>query len=497
MGHGIRHGTGRLSTSAVRRGTLRCVRRTLFLGLLALPACSKSTPSVSIDITTGQETTAFTDAAVKTVEIDVTSPIDMSLMLHQTVTLPSGTFDFGNIANTEQILVTVTGYTAEHKAVMTGQSFDGLLLSSVQGDVPVFIQQKAQWARPPGGLGCSHLGGVVTVRENSAMVVTGGTAPSSQDATKCQTSAMDAYDITTLGGVSSSAYGDVPSTIVSLPSWTDTSGNVYDSQGLFITSTGGTFWDYVLGTPSSSTCLGFSSWADVAGGAAIADNANNSGAWWVVGGTRTAGPPTDQVLNVAQTCTMSPVKLNSPRLGAAAAWIENVGLVVAGGSGDASSAGLEVLPMGSANTSFTAVPYKADPVVGGSVIGYGGGLLLVGGVDGDTAAAPRVVYPTPTCTPPCTATPVATTPALPRLRNTAAFQLSSSQALLVGTDDMGMTQTFVLDLPATGGINVTPAPLREPRRGGSAVLSPVGSVAMLGGEHPDGTPALSVELFAP
>jgi hypothetical protein len=138
---------------------------------------------VSIDITTGQETTAFADAAVHTVKIDVTSPIDMSVMLSKTVTLPNGTFDFGDIPNTEQIFVTATGYAAGNKAVMTGQSFDGILLSSVQSDIPVFIQRKGQWARPPGGLGCSHLGGVVTVREDSAMVLTGGTAPSSQDGT--------------------------------------------------------------------------------------------------------------------------------------------------------------------------------------------------------------------------------------------------------------------------------------------------------------------------
>jgi hypothetical protein len=314
--------------------------------------------------------------------------------------------------------------------------------------------------------------------------------------------AMDAYDITTLGGVTSGAYGDVPSTIVSLPTFTDANGNVNDSQGLFITSVGGTFWDYVLGAPSTATCSGFSSWADVAGGAAIAaqTTTGNSGAWWVVGGTRATGAPTGQVLYVDPSCAMTGLTLNSPRLGAAAAWIENVGLVVAGGTGDATSTGLEVLPMGNMNSSFTAVPYPPDPIVGGSLIAFNGLLLLVGGVRGDKPADPAFLSPVCT-TPPCTYGSVAMTPALPPLRNTTAFQLSASQALLVGTDDTGMTQTFVLDVATMKGgtvtVSVTPAPLREPRRGATAILSPVGSVAMIGGEHQDGTPALSVELFAP
>jgi hypothetical protein len=195
---------------------------------------------------------------------------------------------------------------------------------------------------------------------------------------------------------------------------------------------------------------------------------------------------------------MTGLTLNSPRLGAAAAWIENVGLVVAGGSGDATSTGLEVLPMGNMNSSFNAVPYPPDPIVGASLIAFNGLLLLVGGVRGNTPAEPRFLNPT--CTPPCAIVQADVMPALPPLRNTTAFQLSGSQALLVGTDDTGMTQTFVLDVAATKSaitVTATNAPLREPRRGATAILSPVGSIAMVGGEHQDGTPALSVELFAP
>jgi hypothetical protein len=44
---------------------------------------------------------------------------------------------------------------------------------------------------------------------------------------------------------------------------------------------------------------------------------------------------------------------------------------------------------------------------------------------------------------------------------------------------------------------VTEMPLREPRRGATAVPAPNGTLALMGGVHLDGTPALSVEMFFP
>src|SRR5262249_49084088 len=68
------------------------VRRALPALVLALPACHSTAP-FNIDVTTGQETTAFTDApAVVRVDVTVTSPIDASLKLTAT-SQPSGTFD--------------------------------------------------------------------------------------------------------------------------------------------------------------------------------------------------------------------------------------------------------------------------------------------------------------------------------------------------------------------------------------------------------------------
>ncbi len=61
-----------------------------------------------------------------------------------------------------------------------------------------------------------------------------------------------------------------------------------------------------------------------------------------------------------------------------------------------------------------------------------------------------------------------------------------------------MIRTFVVDLSnAADAITSTEAPLREPRRGATPIVGPNDTVALVGGEHADGTPATSIELFTP
>jgi hypothetical protein len=460
--------------------------------LAALPACSSSSTALSIDITTGQETTALTDLGVKDLTITLTSPVDATFNISRTAA-PTGTFDFGQIPNTEYISVAVSATNAANEKVMTGASLDGLLLSAVSGDISVFLQERLAWARPPGGFQCSHLNGVATVRENASFVLTSGTATGKN----CDPTDIDVYDMFGLTGDQSAAMlGLVPTTMVSLLS----SANSADPQVLAINATGGVFWDYdTLAQNTGCPPSAFSAWSSVSGGAAIADTDGSSGTWYVVGATRTTGDPTNVVLEVGADCTTSEIQLNTPRRGAAAAWVPNIGLVVAGGSPEPGSAGVEVLAPG--QNGFTAAPFPPDATTGAAMIPYGtpSGVLLVGGMNEGVAQPPRQLNPTCDSTTSCNVTTHTSVPQLPALTQTAAYTIATGQGLIIGTDPSGMTRTFKLDMSgnAMNPFPIVEAPLREPRRGAISIPSPTGGIALLGGEHADGTPATSIELFQP
>ncbi len=471
--------------------------------LIAVAACSNSDTPIAIDITPGQETTAFTDADVSKLVVKISSDIDTTLSLSATASPDGGTFDFGEIPNTEQITVTVTGLTASGTTTMAGQSLADLPLDAISGgELPVFVQQKGQWSRPPGGLACAHVGGVASVQENRAFILTGGTLAKGS-ASGCDATAIDTYDMLGLTGDDpTSAYGDVPLTIVSLPA---SSSN--DALGLFIAPNGGQFWDYDTGQAATQCSVGIttSTWADLAGGGVIAGDA---GEWFVVGGTR-SGTPTDAVLQINADCSTTFMTLNTARSGAAAVWVEGVGLVVAGGS--STGGGYELLAFSDQNAVNTSTTFASQcqplPVKGASIVPDGAtgasAFWLVGGMDGETAwqeAYINLSGGTGAC-----GAMVATQPPLPQLTATSAFPVTGG-AILVGTDASGMTVSYLLTsttvVPDGGTVGetfltATPKPLREPRSGATAVIGPTNSVAILGGQHTDGTPATSIEMYVP
>lgn len=465
------------------------VRRALPAFLLALPACSSTTP-LGIDITTGQETTAFTDApAVARVDVAVTSPIDSSLKLKVT-SAPGGTFDLGTVPSDTYFTVNVSGFTdaGGTDQVMSGQSLTGLLAGGVSGDMPVFLQRTGQWARPPGGLACSHVGGVATVKENRAFLLTGGTRATGD--TSCDMNKVDAYDMFGLTGlVTGDAFSPVPATMVSLLP----SDNAPDAQVLLIAASGAVFLDYTTGGTQAASlptlATGSFTFADVAGGTAIPAS---NGRWFVVGATRQTGDPTQAVLEVDADGTLGGYLLSAKRLGAAATWVDGTGLVVAGGSdGDP---GLEVL-FDNGATSFALRPYPNDGTVGAAAVDNGANsVLLVGGMLDGMSAPTRTLDLT--CTGTCTQVTLGAISLPVTLQNANAYLIASGHAMVVGDDlsDAGQTHSYVVDV---GHNTVTEAPLREPRRRATPVLSPNGTLAMVGGEHLDGSPALSIELFTP
>lgn len=240
------------------------------------------------------------------------------------------------------------------------------------------------------------------------------------------------------------------------------------------------WWD--LGTDASGDAprpQGLASWADVAGGRTVTAP---DGSAFVVGATR-ADPPSQWVVEIAPTGELFARALATPRAGAAATWVDGRGLVVVGGS--ASGAGAELLVVGT--QAFAPLAYPADATRGAALVALDGARVLrAGGRDANGAFATSVELELG-CVTGCAPLDRAE---VVELDDAAGFPLGDGEALLVGRDATG----------ATGGVRVgsagaTPTPLREPRSDATAIATPTGHVAVLGGMRPSGEPATSVELF--
>ncbi len=472
------------------------VRRLLPSLVLLLPACSASPAQIDIDVTAGQETDAFTVApAITQVNITVTS---LDGTIDSTVSAaPGQPFDFvDNFDDSEQVDIAVTGL-AGTATVMGGQSLTGLLLSAIQGTLPIFAQRKEQWSRPPGGLAASHVNGVAGVVQDRYLLLTGGT-----NATGDTTSSavnVDTYDILGLTGdatqdAAGTAFSPTAQNVVPIPA----SDNNTDSQVLVLSKDGGAIvYDYTMGSYSTSPALptGLTAWSDVTGGAVLSDNAGDT---FIVGGTRASGATTavvDITVDDNGDVVATNYPLNFPREGAAAAYLAGIGLVVAGGNDTAP--GVELLtPTG---IGFVPLDFPVDNVRGAGAVIYGSaGMLLIGGVDpaNDGMSGVTRQFALTTCVTSCMPTllPMLTLPV--PLTGVSAYQLATGRAIAVGNEvgGTGQTRSFIVDTTLTAPVE---ALLREPRSGASVVPAPNATLALFGGQHPDGTPALSVELFLP
>lgn len=459
------------SRRALTSARLRAALAALTAGLAA---CSSEPRAVPIDVMTGQESDTFSvDPKVTRVDVVLTTLEGTTVKASAE---PGGTFDLGELPEDQQITIEVTGVDVGGATVARGRTLSGILLASVEGAIPVFVQRVNQWARPPNGLVHAHVGAPAGVLSEQLLLLTGGASAAGKDG-PVEPDKSDFYDLFGYGGSLASTFPRVPSTIVSL-------GSVF----LLIDAAGATWINYAEGsTPEATAPDGLDSFGLVAGGSAIRAS---EGRTFVVGATR-SGEPTDAVLEVNDDGTLTAHKLAQPRRGAAAVWVEGVGLVVAGGS--ASGAGVELLSEG--GTAF--VPrdaFPADPTEGaGAVIDPPGGVALIGGAAGGVAAATRRLDPT--CVGECAVTVVegATIPVA--IGGVSAYALDGARAIVLGSEigGEGLTRTFLVEI----GGSVTELPLREPRRGATPIPAPNGTLVLLGGEHPDGTPALSVESFFP
>jgi hypothetical protein len=442
------------------------------LAFVCLAACKSATP-FGLDVTAGQEKDAFSaDPAVTRVDVAVTS-LDGSVNLTVSAA-PGETFDLGTVKDDQQIGVEVTGVDATGATVMRGRSLYGIPLTGISGALPIFAQRTGQWARPPVGLKQAHVGGVGAVLGERYVLVTGG-ATATGDVASADPKQLDAYDLLNLTSAVSTAFPRTPASLASL-------GEVL----LLIDATGATWVDYTSDSTYDATLpTGLASFGDLAGGATVAAT---DGSLYVVGGTR-PGATTRAVLQIGTDGTLTAFATVAARKGAAALWIDTIGLVIAGGAPD--GAGVEVLASGA--TAFAQRGYPADATEGAGAVTDGGkGLALIGGTLGGMPAATRILDPA--CLGDSCAAKESADATLPgAFARVSAYALAGTQILVVAdeADGMNLTRSFLVDLVG----KVTELPLKEPRRGAIAVPTPLASLAIVGGEHPDGTPATAVELF--
>lgn len=465
--------------------------KTLPLGLvlpalgLSLLGCASEPWTLTIEVVPGHEATAFQeDPPVARIEVTATAAEgDVTV---SAAAAPGGELDFGEIPAQRAYTFEVRGLDAGGATVVRGRSAAGIYLAALTGDVlPLFAQRTGRWARPPGELAASRVGAPGAALAERYLVLTGGAAAGGGAAGDVDPARIDAYDLAVWGGSATS--GALPRAARSL---------VVRGDLLLTLDDEGATWTDLAGGQSAEASLpeGLGSFAEVAGGRTIEASDGRS---FVVGATRSGaatgapGEPSDKVLVVGADGALSVAKLRHARAGAAAVWVEGLGLVVAGGSAD--GAGLEVL--GDGATAFSPRPFPPDPSEGaGAAVTGPGEIALVGGVQGGAAAPTRRLAPG--CAATCAAVEVEGAALTAAIGGVAAFALPGGRILAVGSEagEDGLTRSFIVDVAAA---QVEELPLREPRRGAAVVPAPNGTLAVLGGVHADGTPALTIETFFP
>jgi hypothetical protein len=447
--------------------------RRWWIALFALVAwgCSKKPRTIAIEVTTGLEKDAFSkDPAVSEVTVRAIAAGGQAISVAKSA--PGGGFSLGEFEKTELVSFDVTGTDAAGNVRVRGRSV-GVVLENFASDVfPVFAQRVGEMARPAGKLARTHVGGVGGVIGERFLMLTGGAATDPKGATY--------FDMLALGAAFGGTVDRVAKTMV-----VASNGEAF----LLIDDAGATWVDYGAGKVSDAPLpTGLVSFADVAGGRVIVGSKKES---YVVGATR-SDKESDRVLIVAEDRALSVVKLVSPRKGAAAAWVNAVGLVVAGGS--ATGKGVETLAP--ATTAFVPRPFGPDPVIGAAAVATGSGdeLALIGGDDGGKPAPSRIVASS--CNSSCMPEKLAVDGLGKSLVACQGFSSAPGLALIVCSESAsGQTRLHTVRF---ANHVVKEIALREPRIGATPVATPLGTLALMGGKHVnDGSDALTVELFLP
>jgi hypothetical protein len=441
---------------------------------LRLCGCASDPRTITVEIIPGHETGAFhEEPAVAQFEVRITGAEGAGIAAASAP--PGGELDFGEMPADQPLTFDITGRDAGGATIARGRSMGGIFLDQLAGDVlPLFAQRLGAWSRPPGELPAARAGARAIALGERHLILTGGDAGPGGDP-----AGLLGYDLLAWQGTAGQA---LPRAARSLVGRGDAVLLIDDGGSTWVNFASGAYADVAL--PA-----GLGSFAEVAGGGTVEASDGRS---FVVGATRAGAAATAAVLVVEADGALRAATLANPRAGAAAVWIEDAGLVVAGGS--ATAPGVEVLEPDAA--AAVPRPFPPDETAGaGAVVGGLGDVVLVGGVlpAGASAATRRL---DPRCSASCEASAIEGAGLPAGLAAVAAFALPGGKVIAVGSEAVGeqLTRSFWIDL---GAATVTELPLREPRAGASVTPAPNGTLALLGGTHPDGTAALTVEMVFP
>lgn len=391
---------------------------------------------------------------------------------------PGEDFALGEIPDTSRLYFELTGKTAEGETVARGRSVSFGIGS---GYLPLFIQRLGAFARPPGQLARAHVHAPGGFIENRFLVAIGGDSAHGEEGS-ANPALGDFYDLQGLGGIEQEPFPRAARSMIARTS----SLVLVDDAGASVVDSSGTTTD--LDPPE-----GLAAFADVSGGLT---RDSIDGTSFIVGATRSDGDPTAAILTLDTEGTLAATKLQHARRGAGIVYVEDVGMVIVGGS--ATGAGIEIID-DDAETVRT-LPFPPDATEGAAAVIWDAKTIAVfGGRDGD-APAPTRLFDLGCLAAECAAVE----------REDLAIEAIASRGqayalpkglLVMGEaepegDGPGETLAFLVDR-TTETLSVKPLPMRERRRGATPIPAPNGTLAVLGGITPTGAPALSVELFFP
>jgi hypothetical protein len=435
---------------------------------------------------TGGEEAGVTFAGVASLQV---TWIDSSGVAHPIVDagLPATSIDLGSFDQGDDGMIEVTGEDADGGIVLFGSSIptsfgalDGII-------VPIFVQRVGAFARLPNPEeNDARTFPVLAVVGGRYLFITGGLPMSSADSTQL-------YDLAGLAPLSNPPTLSAPplSLAVVESDAGDQVADTFDDAGL-------TQLDLTSGYELPGTLPTGPTAADIAGGATI----QAAGSQYIVGGTRTNGNPTSAVLKIDPAGNWSWLQLTQPRWGAAAVWIDAIGLVVLGGnptaSGDAGAGAESTNPTGTAFVPLTNIPPDPSVSSGAATLDDKQVVLLAGGLLPD-GSDPGVRVIDLSCEAPCT--PKRTWTSLPMPLGWAqAFSNRSSSGpatavYVVGSELLTQTTRLFVLTPSAAVPPPTAAevPTKVIHTGASAVPSPIGppgSLLLFGG-------APEIESFVP
>jgi len=429
---------------------------------LASTGCEPPPDTLRLDVTPGIETGDFVlDPSVTQFVIEAHDHTGATVAANEAA--PGSSFTLGELPVTTLMTFEVTGRDSDQQVRVRGRSL-AVLPSALDTDLlPVFAQRLDRFSRPPDVLP-EAMGNIRLFAAGSRHLML---APMSTDGTP----RAWFYDLLALSFTGPLALPHAARSVA-----TDPLGKVV----LIIGEEAASWVDFSLGTIETAALPGgLESWSAVAGG----DTVQGTSRQYVVAATRN-GDPSDTVLMVGAERSLEVARLGTARSGAAAAWLDGQGLVVA--AGHPTDPGVELLRADV--TEASSLPFPADATTGASLVPTAtpGHMILLGGLADNGPAATRELAVD--CLARCQADVVEPAIEIP-ITETRAFQLSAGRVLLSGHDTQGLRQSFEVFI----GDRTEARPLREDRIGSDIAAGPNGSLFVAGGQTLDGQAVQHIE----